>query len=265
MIFDTHAHVFVRGLPLAQHCRYVPDYDATPGNYIAHLDRFGIDMGILVQPSFLGTDNHYMLEALRRYPTRLRGVAVVEPGIARAELDAMEESGVIGIRLNLIGTDLPDLTLPEWQKLFGHIKALGWHVELHREARDLPDLIRPLLKAEVKIVVDHFGLPSQEYKQNDPGFQFLLKHAATHKIWLKLSGAYHNGNPATADKNVAPLIPLLLQEFGASHLLWGSDWPHTRFENIFNYQKTFDLFKHQIPDEEIRQEILSIGAGLLID
>ncbi|VCY86523.1 hypothetical protein BANRA_05262 [Escherichia coli] len=60
MIFDTHAHVFVRGLPLAEHCRYVPDYDATPESYLTHLDRFGIDVGILVQPSFLGTDNHYM-------------------------------------------------------------------------------------------------------------------------------------------------------------------------------------------------------------
>ncbi len=50
MIFDTHAHVFVRGLPLAEHCRYVPDYDATPESYLTHLDRFGIDVGILVQP-----------------------------------------------------------------------------------------------------------------------------------------------------------------------------------------------------------------------
>lgn len=265
MIFDTHAHVFVRGLPLAQHCRYVPDYDATPENYITHLDQFGIDIGVLVQPSFLGTDNHYMLDALRRYPTRFRGVAVVAPGITYAELDEMAQLGVIGIRLNLIGTELPDLSLPEWQKLLGHVKALGWHVELHRAASDLPDLVRALLKAEVKVVIDHFGLPSQEYKQNDPGFKFLLEQAASKKIWVKLSGAYRNGGAATVDKNVAPLIPLLLQYFGSSHLLWGSDWPHTRFENAFNYQKTFDLLKIEIPDEEIRKNILSISAELLID
>ncbi|WNU99172.1 amidohydrolase family protein [Enterobacter sp. DTU_2021_1002640_1_SI_PRY_ASU_LCPMC_013] len=265
MIFDTHAHVFVRGLPLAQHCRYIPDYDATPENYITYLDRFGIDAGVLVQPSFLGTDNHYMLEALRRYPTRFRGVAVVEPNVSRAELNEMAQSGVIGIRLNLIGADLPNFALPEWQQLINHVKELGWHVELHRAASDLPNLVRALLKSEVKIVIDHFGLPSQADKQNDPGFQFLLEHAASNNIWVKLSGAYRNGGAATADENVKPLIPLLLQHFGPSHLLWGSDWPHTRFEDTFNYQKTFELFKYTIPDVEIRQYILSKSAESLIN
>lgn len=265
MIFDTHAHVFVRGLPLAEHCRYVPDYDATPESYLTHLDRFGIDVGILVQPSFLGTDNHYMLEALRRYPTRFRGVAVVDPNITRCKLDEMAKLGVTGIRLNLVGVEIPDLTQPAWQHLLEHIKALGWHVELHRAARDLPALIMVLLKSGVKIVVDHFALPSQEEKQNDPGFQFLLEHAETQQIWLKLSGAYRNGSTETLNDNVAPLIPLLLQHFGPAHLLWGSDWPHTRYENVVNYQKTFELLTQQIPDKEMRNKILSVSAESLID
>ncbi len=133
--------------------------------------------------------------------------------------------------------EIPDLTQPAWQHLLEHIKAPGWHVELHRAARDLPALITVLLKSGVKIVVDHFALPSQEEKQNDPGFQFLLEHAETQQIWLKLSGAYRNGSTETLNDNVAPLIPLLLQHFGPAHLLWGSDWPHTRYENVVNYQK----------------------------
>lgn len=115
-----------------------------------------------------------MLEALRRYPTRFRGVAVVDPNITRCKLDEMAKLGVTGIRLNLIGVEIPDLTQPAWQHLLEHIKATGWHVELHRAARDLPALITVLLKSGVKIVVDHFALPSQEEKQNDPGFQFLM-------------------------------------------------------------------------------------------
>lgn len=265
MIFDTHAHVFVQGLPLAQHCRYVPDYDATPESYIAHLDQYGIDVGILIQPSFLGTDNHYMLDALRRYPDRFRGVAVVDLNITRAELDEMDKLGIIGIRLNLVGTALPDLATPEWQILLGHVKALGWHVELHRAASDLPELIQELLKAEVKIVIDHFGLPSTELKQNDPGFQFLLEHATTKRIWIKLSGAYRNGDAATLDKNTAELTPLLLKHFAAEQLLWGSDWPHTRYEDVINYQQVFDLFLHEVSDKEIQQNILSVSAKSLIE
>ena len=58
---------------------------------------------MLIQPSFLGTDNRFMLDALRRYPQRLRGVAVVDASISDTQLDELEEAGVVGIRLNLIG------------------------------------------------------------------------------------------------------------------------------------------------------------------
>nr|WP_198969864.1 hypothetical protein [Xylophilus sp. ASV27] len=46
---DTHAHVFVRGLPLAAQRRHAPGYDALPRDYLAHLDRHGLSHGVLVQ------------------------------------------------------------------------------------------------------------------------------------------------------------------------------------------------------------------------
>src|SRR3954447_5853788 len=54
---DCHAHVFKRGLKLADVRRYAPDYDATPQDYLRVLDENGMARGVLVQPSFLGTDN----------------------------------------------------------------------------------------------------------------------------------------------------------------------------------------------------------------
>ena len=62
---DSHAHVFKRGLPLSDTRRYAPDYDATPEQYIEILDRNGVSNAVLVQPSFFGTDNSYMVEALK--------------------------------------------------------------------------------------------------------------------------------------------------------------------------------------------------------
>ncbi len=99
---DAHAHVFERGLPLAAQRRYVPDYDAPLPAYFAQLDGCGVSHGVLVQPSFLGTDCSYLLAALRREPRRLRGVAVIEPDCGFGTLAAMAEAGVVGIRLNLI-------------------------------------------------------------------------------------------------------------------------------------------------------------------
>ncbi|MET0529418.1 MAG: amidohydrolase family protein [Microvirga sp.] len=104
---DSHAHVFKRGLPLAANIRYAPDYDATPEDYIRNLDAKGMSNGFLVQPSFLGTDNSYMLEALRRYPNRFRGIVVVQPDIRQDALQELAAAGVVGIRLNLIGVQNP--------------------------------------------------------------------------------------------------------------------------------------------------------------
>src|SRR5690349_5559555 len=79
---DSHAHVFVRGLPLAPHRRHAPDYDATLDAYTGHLRAKGLSHAVLVQPSFLGTDNAFFLDVLQRYPRRFRGVVVIDPSIS---------------------------------------------------------------------------------------------------------------------------------------------------------------------------------------
>src|SRR5438045_9706293 len=105
---DSHAHVFSRGLKLAATRRYAPDYDATLAEYLNHLGTHGLSHGVLVQPSFLGTDNRYLLAALQQAPAQLRGVVVVEPEISRGMLNDMAHIGVVGVRLNLMGKALPD-------------------------------------------------------------------------------------------------------------------------------------------------------------
>jgi len=61
---DTHAHVFLKNLPLVPGHRYTITYDASLDQYLAMLDRHGMSNGVLIQPSFLGTDNRYLLSAL---------------------------------------------------------------------------------------------------------------------------------------------------------------------------------------------------------
>ncbi|QRG26799.1 amidohydrolase family protein [Halomonas binhaiensis] len=83
---DTHAHVFRADLPLAPGRRYSPDYDASVDSFLGHLNLHGVSHGVLVQPSFLGTDNSFMVAALRQHPSRLRGIAVVDPEIHRERM-----------------------------------------------------------------------------------------------------------------------------------------------------------------------------------
>ena len=77
---DTHAHVFDRSCRLVEGRRYTPGYEAPAARYVEVLARAGVRHGVLVQPSFLGTDNACLLAGLRRFPGTLRGIAVVAHG-----------------------------------------------------------------------------------------------------------------------------------------------------------------------------------------
>src|SRR5262245_1710036 len=82
---DAHAHVFVKGLPLAIDARYRPDYDASWETLLALAEQNGIGRAVILQPSFLGFDNTYLFGALRAKPERFRGVPWVSPSIKITE------------------------------------------------------------------------------------------------------------------------------------------------------------------------------------
>ncbi|KAA6123167.1 amidohydrolase family protein [Cupriavidus cauae] len=256
---DSHAHVFEHGLALAAVPRYRPDHDALLGDYLAQLDANGLTHGVLVQPSFLGTENRYLLAALRAEPARLRGVAVVDPAIEDAELDAMAAAGVVGIRLNLIGLPAPDLGTAPWRGLLERIHARGWHVELHLPAARLQEVMPALLAAGCRIVVDHFGRPDPALGVADPGFDALLRHADSGRVWVKLSAAYRNWPDAQCAQAGRLAAQRLLEAFTAGRLLWGSDWPHTQHPHV-SYGATRQWLDDWIDDAAQRRQLLGDTA-----
>ncbi|HVZ51685.1 MAG TPA: amidohydrolase family protein, partial [Pseudolabrys sp.] len=74
---DCHVHVVgpKSRFPLAQPRSYTP-MDAPLADLSAMLARLGLSRVVLVQPSFYGTDNGCMLDAIAALPAA-RGVAVL--------------------------------------------------------------------------------------------------------------------------------------------------------------------------------------------
>lgn len=254
-VIDTHAHVFHRGLKLAPGRRYAPDYDAPLSLYLEQLDRSGITNGVLVQPSFLGTDNSYLVDCLKQTGGRLRGIAVVDPAVATDELRRLDRAGVVGIRLNLVGQPLPDLAAAEWKGLLANVKAMGWQVEIQRNAADLAMLVPQLLDHGVTVVLDHYALPDPKLGVADPGFQSVLKFGATRNVWVKISAPYRNG--AAGERFAKEAYPLLRNAYGLDRLLWGGDWPHTQFEATQNYAKNREFLDTLIVDKSERAQVLA--------
>jgi predicted TIM-barrel fold metal-dependent hydrolase len=61
---DCHAHVFSQRGPFIRDPRYRPDYEATLDAWRSPWAAAGVTHGVLVQPSFFGTDNGAMLAAI---------------------------------------------------------------------------------------------------------------------------------------------------------------------------------------------------------
>lgn len=262
-VVDTHAHIFHRSLKFSPGRRYEPNYDATLAGFLRQLDANGVTQGVLVQPSFLGTDNSYLLAALREQPARLRGVVVIQPTLSWGELTGLAAAGVVGIRLNLMGAELPDLRAVSWRTLLERLVQIDWFVDVQCEARDLPLVVAPLLAAGVKVVVDHFGRPDPRLGVNDPGFRHLLSVGHTRRVWVKLSGAYRNGSGAAGEALAAAAVPLLCEAFGAERLLWGSDWPHAQFETVASYAAARAQFERWITNPADHAAILGGGPTTL--
>jgi predicted TIM-barrel fold metal-dependent hydrolase len=253
---DSHAHVFEQGLPLAPQRRHAPEYDATLDAYVTHLREHGMSHAVLVQPSFLGTDNSFFLDVLERFPHRFRGVAVVDPAVSDAHLHRLATSGVVGIRLNLVGLPVPDLQAPLWRAFLSRVNALGFHVEVHRDAIDLPMTVGPLVEAGCTVVVDHFGRPDAALGTSDPGFRYLLSTASSGRVWVKLSAAYRSARGANGMAHGDTLITELLETFGPTRLVWGSDWPHTQHRSLIDYGAARAALHRWIPDTSLQQVVL---------
>jgi predicted TIM-barrel fold metal-dependent hydrolase len=254
---DTHAHVFLHNLPMAENRRYTPGYDAPAMRYLQLLADHDAGHGVIIQPSFLGTDNSYLLKALHMGGDRLRGVAVVNADVSDQELAMMDESGVVGIRFNMIGRDISEITTPGIRALAKRVSALGWHIEVQAKGVDIPAVFRALESFDGTLVIDHFGLPDPAHGTRDPGFMALLREGARGRTYVKISASYRCGG-----NNVRYYTDALLKDLGPRRLLWGSDWPWTQFEAHRTYADVAAELANLVPDYGARNAMDTAALAL---
>ena len=248
---DTHAHAFTSDCAFLAGRQYTPERDAPLAAYLALLDDNGVSHGVLTQPSFLGTDNGFLLECLKRAKGRLRGIAVVPPDTGIDELGRLAKAGVVGIRVNLVRGDPVALGDQAWQDLFDRVAALTWQIEVYALSADIPGVLDALRPSGARVVIDHFGRPDPELGLDDPGFKTLLAGAAGGRLWVKMSGPYRlEGGDAEAYAGA------LMEAFGPKRLLWGSDWPWTLHSEGKVYGETLAWLGDWVPEPAARAEIL---------
>lgn len=232
---DAHCHVFGPGavFPYAPARKYTP-CDAPKETLFALRDHLGFTRNVIVQASCHGTDNRALVDALAAAGTRARGVAVVAPDVADAELARLDRAGVRGVRFNFIKRLVDPAPRDVLTRLAQRIASLGWHVVVYFEARDLPGLETFLGSLPVPVVIDHMGRPDVTQPVDGAEFTRLVRLLETHPdIWVKVtcperlsrSGPPAVNGEAQPYRDVVPFARRLVERF-PDRVLWGTDWPH---------------------------------------
>lgn len=256
---DCHVHVYGPDSEFPAAPTRSFDVPPAPVEALRHLEHaLGISRVVLVQPSYYGTDNRRHLAAAASLGLPARVVACLRADITSAQLEALHEQGVRGVRYTIGHAGA--VPLDEMPTLARKVAPLGWHVQLHvmndGGGAPLADMEDVLAALPADTVIDHMGSLRPELGLDQPGFRALERLVERGRCWVKLSCGYRMSALPAPYEDMLPYVRALVR-LRPDRLLWASDWPHVSFAgNMPNTTDLLDQMLTWVPDEAARNRIL---------
>lgn len=268
---DAHVHVWTpdtNEYPLASGFQKAdmqpPSF--TPDELMAHAKPSGVGRVVLVQMSFYGYDNSYMLKTIRDYPGTYAGIAVVDE--TRSPATTMKElakQGVRGFRIRP-GNQKPDrwLASPGMQAMWKYGADEGLAMCHLIDANYLPSVERMCRQnPRTPVVVDHFARIGVDGTIRTKDVDNLCRLARYDQVSLKISAYYALGRKQAPYDDLGPMIRRVRDAYGAERLMWASDCPY-QVQQDHTYQDSIDLIQRlDFLSENDREWILKKTASRL--
>lgn len=231
---DAHIHVWTddfKCYPLSS--PYMPsDMNprvASPDDVLNQAHFSGVDRAVLIQMSYYGCDNSYMLEAIRRFAGVFRGVAVVDwrGNHPEKEMCELAKHGIRGFRIYAEGNPAAACLMSEGlDKMF----RCGEQERLAMCLLIIPDTLAAVAERcerfpETPVVIDHLaqiGVNGPILAQDVQALCTLSKYP---QVKVKVSAFYALGAKYPPHRDLVPLIRRVYDAFGPQRLMWGSDCP----------------------------------------
>jgi 2-pyrone-4,6-dicarboxylate lactonase len=261
--WDTHAHIFGSSdkFPYQPGRGYTPP-DAPAERFIVLLDHLGFTNGLVVQGNAHVYDNSVVLDALTRFPLRLRGVAITDTRIKPEVLRDWHERGMRGLRFHLFPRQpnyIRGVGLDVFEVFRKTMTELGWVVQFFCDHRMLASTAAALrdISRDMAVIVDHLGMVPAALGVGDPNFQALLRLVGNGHAYVKLSAVYRLSTQFPDYPDARPLHDALVRA-NPERLMWGTDWPHPSIpaEVMPDDGHLLDLFHAWTPDRQTRLRIL---------
>lgn len=195
--WDSHIHVIEPAkFPFPKNA--TGPREATMAQALSHDSSLGMANNVFVQISIYGTDNTWVLNALKNVgPVKGRGVVCFDPDeIDLPTLQSWHALGVRGVRVSLRSTKSvlsPTEIQTILRKYAEKIRPMKtWSIGLYADMK-LLNHIEPLLpELDVKIVLEHFASPA--FLPLDPdrmaGWRALERMMRDERVFVKISGPY---------------------------------------------------------------------------
>jgi len=254
LLIDIHTHIFSPDVQKhrQRYCGRDPWFNtlysnpganiATAEDLIAEMDASGVDATVTfstgwTDPGLIEEENSYIINAMRRYPGRIYGMAVVQPTAgARAvrELERCAQAGMIGAgelmphgqgyKLSDIGLLAPLIDVVRHYQLLvlSHCSEPVGHIYAGKGDVTLQDIVTFLTAfPDVRFIAAHWGggLP----------FYCLMPEIQriTANVWYDTA--------ATTYLYRNTILPIVADLVGADRILFASDYGLLRQRRIIDY------------------------------
>lgn len=253
---DAHVHVWTPDTihyPLARGFRPedMTPRSFTPDELFSHCRPCGVTRINLIQMSYYGTDNSYMLHMIGLHRGTLVGTAVIDPLAPAPERQMIELARqhvrAFRIRPPMSGQPVASWLRPEgFTRMFTagakHNLAMSCLIdpdalpELHRMCARYPD---------TPVIIDHLCRIGVDGNIRARDVDALCAMSAHRRVMVKVGAFYALGRKQAPYLDLASLIERVVRAFGPERCMWESDCPF-QVADGHHYRDSIDLVRTRL-------------------
>jgi predicted TIM-barrel fold metal-dependent hydrolase len=253
---DAHVHVWTPDTahyPLARGYKRedMMPRSFTPEELFRHCRPVGVTRINLIQMSFYGFDNRYMLDMMDLHKDAFVGTAVIDP-FAKEPERTMAELAKRRVRAFRIHPQLSRQPPARWLEPAGYARMFAAGAK-HNQAMScliapdaLPELDRMCKRfPDTPVIIDHLCRIGIDGTIADRDVKALCAMAAHKKLLVKVGAFYALGKKQAPYTDLGPMIQRVVEAFGPRRCMWESDCPF-QVQNKHTYRDSIELVRTRL-------------------
>ena len=247
---DAHVHVWTDDLdayPLAESYTKIDMQPETfyPEDILRHALPSGVNRVVLIQMSYYGFDNSYMLDVMEKQPDVFSGIAIIDWNGAHPDEDMrrLAGRGVRGFRVYV--KDEHALNGRGVEQMFAAGAKYNLAICPLIDPVRLPSLDRRCSQfPDTPVIIDHLGRIGAAQPVEDAHINSLCAMAKHANVMVKISAFYALGRKTPPYVDLVPLIRRVYDAFGPERLMWASDCPFQVVDHT--YEDSIGLIRDRL-------------------